>query len=85
MAGSFGAFFILEARYASAAEFRAFKEQIEYEQKTGQLERIDDRIFTIKQRHKDSVMPLTVEEEVQKLNGRKRRLDERLKALEGGQ
>ncbi len=82
LAFAFGGFFWIDAHYASCEDVKKIEKRLDYKILSDQLQSIQQRIWTIKDRFEGKKMDTTTKEEYQKLESDKEHVSNKIKALE---
>jgi len=78
----FGAYFYIDSRYALAEEVKQFKQEYQYDKTLNFLNKTQDRIWTLKERHGEKPKDITVKEELSNLERKVDELKDRIKTME---
>ena len=78
----FGAYFYIDNTYALAEEVKQFKQEYQYDKALNFLNKAQERIWTIKERHGEKPKDMTVREELLGLELKVKEMQDRVKTLE---
>lgn len=81
---AFGAYFYFEHRYALAQELAQLKQSTEYQFKAMQLDRIQERIWKLEDRHEETgkAMDVSTKEEIRQLKEKRDQIKTELGRIE---
>ncbi len=79
---AFGAFFYIDGHYANCEDVKKIEKRLDYKILSDQLQSIQQRIWTIKERFEGRKMDKTTTEELQQLEVNKEETGNKIKALE---
>ncbi len=77
----FGTYFFFEDRYLRAEEFRIFAQTTQYELKSNQIEKLNERIWQLRERVRNDPRDKTAVEDLYKIGEVKKQYEKQLEEI----